>query len=119
MILLGFYGKRPSVPPGGNRSKSERKDGSTVDRKLLVASPRSLRKTTSTYSREDLFGTAHKTNGTGGDITATGGMRSGGDSFTFDLPSPTTPSTSLGESGFKYNNGHPASYSITLCFHHG
>ena len=52
-----------------------------------MASPRSLRKTC-TYSREDLLGSAHKKN-------------SGSDSFTFDLPSPTTPSTSLGTSGIK------------------
>ena len=74
----GFYGKRPSLPP----------ESSTSHRKLPpdVASPRAVKKANSTYSREDVLGSAKKKSGNGG-----------GDSFTFDLPSPTTPSTSMGE----------------------
>ena len=74
----GFYGKRPSLPP----------ESSTSHRKLPpdVSSPRAVKKATSTYSREDVLGSAKKKSGNGGS-----------DSFTFDLPSPTTPSTSMGE----------------------
>ena len=90
----GFYGKRPSLPPGAATSQPPSPqvttEGSTSHRKLPVsldvASPRAVKKATSTYSREDLLGSAEKKSGNGA-----------GDSFTFDLPSPTTPSTSLGE----------------------
>ena len=85
----GFYGKRPSLPPGAATSQPPlTTEGSTSHRKLPpdVASPCAVKKVTSTYSREDLLGSARKKSGNGA-----------GDSFTFDLPSPTTPSTSLGE----------------------
>ena len=87
----GFYGKRPSLPPGAATSQPPpplTTEGSTSHRKLPpdVASPRAVKKATSTYSREDLLGSAKKKPGNGGS-----------DSFTFDLPSPTTPSASLGD----------------------
>ena len=88
----GFYGKRPSLPPGTTTSQPPppplTTEGNTSHRKLPpdVASPRAVKKATSTYSREDLLGSAKKKSGNGA-----------GDSFTFDLPSPTTPSASLGE----------------------
>ena len=84
----GFYGKRPSLPPGAATSQPQlTTEISTSHRKLPldVASPHAVKKATSTYSREDLLGSAKKF-GNGA-----------GDSFTFDLPSPTTPSASLGE----------------------
>ena len=87
----GFYGKRPSLPPGATTSQLPpplTTEGSTSHRKLPldIASPRAMKKAASTYSREDLLGSAKKKSGNGA-----------GDSFTFDLPSPTTPSTFLGE----------------------
>ena len=87
----GFYGKRPSLPPGAATSQPPpplTAESSTSHRKLPldVASPRAVKKATSTYSREDFLGSAKKKSGNGV-----------GDSFTFDLPSPTTPSASLGE----------------------
>ena len=91
----GFYGKRPSLPPGAATSQPPpplTTEGSTSHWKqpLDVASPRAVKKATSTYSREDLLGSAKKKSG----------IAAPGDSFTFDLPSPTTPSTSLGEMCF-------------------
>ena len=87
----GFYGTRPSLPPGATTSQPPpplTTEGSTSHRKLRpdVASSRAVKKATSTYSRGDLLGSVKKKPGNGA-----------GDSFTFDLPSPTTPSTSLGE----------------------
>ena len=103
----GFYGKRPSLPPGTTTSQPPppplTTEGSTSHRKLPpdVASPRAVKKATSTYSRENLRGSVKKKSGNGaGDLLGSGKKKSGNggnDSFTFDLPSPTTPSTSLGE----------------------